>query len=167
MTFFDGNEMDRPDLHRRFMEAALEQARAAASLGEVPVGAVVVREGLVIASAHNLRETTEDPTAHAELVAMRAAAAAIGSWRLEGCTVYVTLEPCPMCAGAMVNGRVALCVYGAPDPKAGFLGSLGDLSAHPALNHRFPVVAGVGAEESAALLRSFFRERRGGRPRAS
>lgn len=160
--------MDRPDLNRHFMEAALEQARLAASLGEVPVGAVVVRisDGVVLAQAHNLRETLSDPTAHAELLAMRMAAQHLGCWRLEGCAVYVTLEPCPMCAGALVNGRIALCVYGAADPKAGFLGTLGDLSAHPVLNHRFPVVAGVAAEESAELLRSFFRQRRSpqGRP---
>lgn len=158
--------MDRPDLHRHFMEAALEQARLAEAKGEVPVGALVVRDRdqVVLAQAHNLRELGHDPTAHAELLALREAALAQGHWRLEGCTVYVTLEPCAMCAGAMVNSRVSRCVYGAADPKAGFLGTLADLSQHPALNHRFAVVSGVAAEESAQLLRGFFR---GLRARAS
>ena len=106
---------------------------------------------------YNLRELGHDPTAHAELLALREAALAQGHWRLEGCTVYVTLEPCAMCAGAMVNSRIARCVYGAADPKAGFLGTLADLSQHPALNHHFEVVAGVEAEASAQLLRGFFR----------
>ena len=143
-----------------FMEEALALAKRAASEGEVPVGAVVAQAGRVIAVGWNRREQDQDFTAHAELIAMREAARALGSWRLVGCTVYVTLEPCPMCAGAMVQARVERCVYGAADPKAGFLGTLADLSAWPGLNHRVEVVPGVLAEPSAALLRSFFRELR-------
>lgn len=145
---------------QQFMETALEIARLAPELGDVPVGAVVVHEGKIIASAHNRRELDQDPCAHAELLAMRLAAKAVGSWRLEGCTVYVTLEPCAMCAGAMVLARIERCVYGCTDPKGGFLGTLGDLSAHPALNHRFEVTPGVMAEECADELRSFFRQLR-------
>jgi tRNA(adenine34) deaminase len=143
---------------QHFMDLALAQAAAAASMGEVPVGAVVVHEGRVISQAHNRREVDADPTAHAELIAMREAAAALGDWRLEECTVYVTLEPCAMCAGLMVNARVQRCVYGATDPRGGFLGTLGDLSSHSVLNHRFEVTAGVRAEESAEVLRTFFRK---------
>ena len=139
------------------MDLALAQAMAAAEMGEVPVGAVVVHEGEVISRAHNRREVDGDPTAHAELIAMRDAADVLGDWRLEGCTVYVTLEPCAMCSGLMVNARVARCVYAATDPRGGFLGTLGDLSSHPVLNHRFEVTSGVRAEEAADLLRSFFR----------
>ena len=139
------------------MEMALAEAAAAAAMGEVPVGAVVVREGAVIAAAHNRREVDHDPTAHAELLAMRDAALLQGDWRLEDCTVYVTLEPCAMCAGLMVNSRIARCVYGTTDPRGGFLGTLGDLSSHPVLNHRFEVTAGVCAEAAAAQLKEFFR----------
>ncbi len=148
------------ELHDRFMQEALAQARLAAQMGEVPIGAVVVRGDQVIAAAHNRREIDQDPTAHAELLAVRRAAAALGSWRLEDCTVYVTLEPCSMCAGAMVLARVERCVYGTTDPKGGFVGTLGDLSDHPGLNHRFAVVPGVRAQESAALLKDFFRQLR-------
>lgn len=143
-----------------FMEEALELARQAAQAGEVPVGAVVVREGVVLARAHNLRETLQDPTAHAEILALRLAAARLGSWRLDGCDLYVTLEPCAMCAGAMVLARVQRCVYATSDPKGGFVGTVGDLSSHPALNHRFAVVGGVRAEDAAALLSGFFRRLR-------
>jgi tRNA(adenine34) deaminase len=139
------------------MDLALAQAAAAAEMGEVPVGAVVVHQGVVISSAHNRREVDGDPTAHAELIAMREAAQVLGDWRLEDCTVYVTLEPCAMCAGLMVNARVPRCVYAATDPRGGFLGTLGDLSSHPVLNHRFEVTAGVRAEEAAEALQSFFR----------
>ena len=149
--------MDKMVEDQRFMDLALEQAELAADMGEVPVGAVVVHRGEVISQAHNRREVDADPTAHAELIAMRAAAQKLGDWRLEECTVYVTLEPCAMCAGLMVNARVARCVYAATDPRGGFLGTLGDLSSHPVLNHRFEVTAGVRAEESAEALRSFFR----------
>jgi len=143
------------------MDLALAQASAAAQMGEVPVGAVVVHDGVVISSAHNRREVDGDPSAHAEFIAMRAAAQVLGDWRLEDCTVYVTLEPCAMCAGLMVNARVPRCVYAATDPRGGFLGTLDDLSSHPVLNHRFEVTAGVRAEEAADALRSFFRGVRG------
>jgi tRNA(adenine34) deaminase len=140
------------------MDLALAQAAAAADMGEVPVGAVVVHDGKVISQAHNRREADADPTAHAELIAMREAAAALGDWRLEECTVYVTLEPCAMCAGLMVNARVERCVYGTTDPRGGFLGTLGDLSSHPVLNHWFDVTAGIRSEASAEVLRAFFRK---------
>ena len=142
------------------MKQALALARAAESMDEVPVGALVVHDGKVIAAAHNLRERDQDPTAHAELIAMQQAAKALGSWRLEGCTVYVTLEPCAMCAGAMVLSRIERCVFAASDPRGGFLGTLDDLSQHPILNHRFEVVSGVLAEESSDLLKNFFRVKR-------
>jgi tRNA(adenine34) deaminase len=142
------------------MARALEQARAAAARGEVPVGAVVVRGGRILAEGHNRTVTDADPTAHAEVVAIRAAAGAQGDFRLLDTTLYVTLEPCAMCAGAIVLARVPRVVYGAPDPKAGMAGTLGDLLRDPRLNHRCRVVEGVLASTSAALLRSFFRARR-------
>ncbi|RVU98186.1 nucleoside deaminase [Coriobacteriales bacterium OH1046] len=143
-----------------FMEQALEEARVAAEEGEVPIGAVVIYEGDVIARAHNRREGDADPSAHAEFSALLEAARVLGRWRLAGCTVYVTLEPCLMCAGLMVNARIDRCVYGASDPKGGALGTLYDVSADPRLNHAFAVTPGVRACESADLLRSFFRSRR-------
>jgi len=152
--------------HARFMELALAQAELARQKGDVPVGAVVVHEGKVIGRGHNLREVAQDPTAHAEMIALREAADHLGSWRLEGCTVYVTLEPCPMCGGAMVLSRIERCVYGASDPKGGFLGTLADLSDFPGLNHRFDVVPGVMADTCAHELRSFFRALRQGRKRS-
>ena len=139
-----------------WMRRALAAAERAAELGEVPVGAVIVRGGEVIAEAYNRREIDGDPLAHAELLAIRQAARRIGGWRLTGCTMFVTLEPCAMCAGALVNARVERLVYGAADPKAGFCGTLGDLTRDPRLNHRLEVVGGVLAEESAELLRRFF-----------
>jgi tRNA(adenine34) deaminase len=139
-----------------WMRRALAAAERAAELGEVPVGAVIVRGGEAIAEAYNRRETDGDPLAHAELLAIRQAARRIGGWRLTGCTMFVTLEPCAMCAGALVNARVERLVYGAADPKAGFCGTLGDLTRDPRLNHRLEVVGGVLAEESAELLRRFF-----------
>jgi len=148
--------MPASNLHEDFMHLALTLARQAESMGEVPVGAIVVHDGKVIAEAHNLRERDQDPTAHAELMAMQLAAKKLGSWRLENCTVYVTLEPCAMCAGAMVLSRIQTCVFAASDPRGGFLGTLGDLSQHPVLNHRFEVVGGVLADESAELLKGFF-----------
>jgi tRNA(adenine34) deaminase len=151
--------------HARWMALALAQADLAGALGEVPIGAVVVRGDEVLAEAHNRRELDQDPTAHAEVLALRAASARTGTWRLEGCTLYVTLEPCAMCAGAMVLARVDRCVYGCSDPKGGFLGTLGDLSAHPGLNHRFEVVAGVEAEASSTRLQAFFRGLRSGKAR--
>jgi len=143
-----------------YMGEALVEAAVAAAQGEVPVGAVVVRGDEIIARGHNRRSLDPDPTAHAELLAMRTAAAELGDWRLEGCRVYVTLEPCPMCAGAMVLARIDRCIYGCADPKGGFLGTLGDLSDHPGLNHRFAVTPGVMAEQSSAALRDFFRSLR-------
>ncbi|MBN2800010.1 MAG: nucleoside deaminase [Deltaproteobacteria bacterium] len=143
-----------------FMERALALAAQAAELGEVPVGAVVVKDGQIIAEAHNLRERAQDPTAHAELLAIRLAAEKLGTWRLEGCTVVVTLEPCPMCAGAMVQSRVERCVFGCTDPKGGFAGTVGDLSNVPQLNHSFEVHGGLMGEEAAGLLKTFFRQLR-------
>lgn len=145
-----------------YMRLALEEAEAAAEEGEVPIGAVVVCDGRVIARAHNRRETDADPSAHAEFTAMVAAARALGRWRLTGCTVYVTLEPCLMCAGLMVNARVDRCVFGAADPKGGAVGTLFDVSHDSRLNHEFEVAGGVLADEAAGLLRSFFRARRKG-----
>lgn len=146
-----------------YMAMALDQARRAEEIGEVPIGAVVVCDGEVVAAGCNRREIDHDPAGHAELIAIREAAARLGRWRLSDCTVYVTLEPCPMCAGLMHQARIERCVYAAPDPKAGALGTLYDLSSDERLNHRFEVRSGVLAEESAQLLRDFFvrlRERR-------
>ena len=138
------------------MEPALTEARLAPAHGDVPVGAAVWHDGEVVARRHNERERTGDPTAHAEILAVRDAAARLGGWRLDGATVAVTLEPCPMCAGALQQARVARVVYGAADPKAGALGSLYNLSADPRLNHEFEVAPGVRAGECAALLQEFF-----------
>jgi tRNA(adenine34) deaminase len=151
----------------RFMRDALGAARRALSHGDVPVGAAVVKDGLVIARGRNARERDGDPTAHAEIVAIRRAAKKLGSWRLSGCTLYVTLEPCAMCAGAMVLARLPRLVYGASDPKAGFTGSVGDLVRHPQLNHRVDVTAGVLAAECGRILVEFFGERRAKKPRAT
>ncbi len=142
------------------MAAALAEAAAAPAHGDVPVGAVVVVDGRVVASRHNERELTGDPTAHAEVLALRDAASALGRWRLDDATVVVTLEPCPMCAGALVAGRVGRLVFGAPDPKAGACGSLYNLCADPRLNHEPVVVTGVRADDASDLLTSFFRGRR-------
>ena len=145
---------------RELMELALAEARAAPGHGDVPVGAAVALNGEVLARRHNERERTGDPTAHAEILALRDAAAQTGSWRLAGAVVAVTLEPCPMCAGALVQARVARVVYGAADPKAGALGSLYNLGADPRLNHEFEVVGGLMADECGALLSDFFAARR-------
>jgi tRNA(adenine34) deaminase len=142
------------------MRLALVEARACLEWGDVPIGAVVTRAGEVLAAAGNQRERMGDPTGHAEVLALRQASAAVGSWHLEGCTVYVTLEPCAMCAGALVLARVDRVVFGATDPKAGFSGSLGNILRDSRLNHRAEVEAGVLADESADLLRGFFRDRR-------
>ena len=144
----------------QYMQTALEEARIAASEGEVPIGAVVVCDGVVVATAHNRRENDADPSAHAEFRAMLEASRALGRWRLTGCTVYVTLEPCLMCAGLMVNARIDRCVYGASDPKGGALGTLFDVSNDPRLNHAFRVTPGVCADECAQVLRDFFKARR-------
>ena len=155
-----------------YMRLALDEARRAADLGEVPIGAVVVYEPIdratrrplaeprVIARACNLRETTQDPAGHAEFLAMKQAAAELGVWRLTGCTVYVTLEPCIMCAGLMHQARVNRCVYGAPDPKAGAVGTLYRINEDTRLNHRFAVEPGVLQDECAAILKEFFAARR-------
>ena len=142
------------------MRLALEEAVAAESHGDVPIGAVVVRDGEVIARRHNERELTGDPTAHAEVLALRDAAAVVGHWRLLDCTLYVTLEPCVMCAGALVNSRIGRVVYGATDPKAGAVASLYEVCADERLNHRPPVKSGVLADECGALLKAFFAARR-------
>ncbi len=143
-----------------WMARALELARAAWCRGEVPIGAVLVREGRLVAEGHNRTLTDSDPTAHAEVVTLRAAAAGQGDFRLEECTLYVTVEPCAMCCGAIVLGRVPRVVYGASDPKSGMAGSLGNLLQDPRLNHRCAVTRGVLAEAAGDLLRAFFRERR-------
>jgi len=142
------------------METALAEARAAAQAGEVPIGAVIVRNGEIIARGQNSVLRTLDPTAHAEIVAMRAAAAVLGNYRLPDCTLYVTLEPCAMCAGAMIHARLDRLVYAAADPKAGACGSVLQVLNHPQLNHQMQVEQGIAAQESAELLRSFFRQRR-------
>jgi tRNA(adenine34) deaminase len=142
------------------MQAALTEARLAAEAGEVPIGAVVLRDGTIVARAQNRVLRDLDPTAHAEMVALRAAAAAVGNYRLNGCALYVTLEPCAMCAGAMIHARLDRLVFAALDPKAGAAGSVLEVLNHPQLNHRMVVEQGILAEESAELLRGFFRERR-------
>jgi len=143
------------------MALALDHAREAGRRGEVPVGAVVVRDGQVLGEGGNQPVGTQDPTAHAEIVALRAAALAAGNYRLTNATLYVSLEPCPMCAGAIVHARLAAVVYGAPDPRQGAAGSVFNLLDSPSLNHRARVTGGVLGDESAALLRDFFRDRRG------
>jgi len=165
---FPAQESDRAF----YMDLAIQEARNAEAIDEVPIGAVVVydpvdpatrkhlRQPRVIATGYNMREHTQDPSAHAEFIAMKRAAEALGSWRLTGCTVYVTLEPCPMCAGLMQQSRVTCCVYGAPDPKAGYLGSLYDVSSDERLNHSFPVVAGICEEACAHLLKDYFAKKR-------
>ncbi|HPW55582.1 MAG TPA: nucleoside deaminase [Thermoanaerobaculaceae bacterium] len=148
---------------RQAMAWALEQAAAAGAAGDVPVGAAVLGpDGTLLGLAGNRREQSRDPTAHAELLALRAAATELGSWRLDGCTLYVTLEPCAMCAAACVQARLACVVYAAPDPKAGFAGSLGNLLDDPRLNHRVSWRAGLERERASALLSAFFRGRRQG-----
>lgn len=146
--------------HQFYMQLALEQARIADSLDEVPVGAVVVHQGKVIGAAHNQREMLRDPTAHAEMLAITQAADAIGGWRLTDCALYVTLEPCPMCAGAMVNARIPFVIFGASDPKAGAATSLFHLLNDERLNHRCEVVPGILANECGDILTRFFRRQR-------
>ncbi len=153
-------KIDDPSADERFMRAALREAERGAREGEVPVGAVVVKEGQVLARAHNRPIHLHDPSAHAEILALRRAARKAGNYRLEGCDLYVTIEPCAMCAGAIVQARLRRTVLGARDPKAGAAGSVLHVIDHPKLNHRCEVVKGVLADESAALLRSFFQRRR-------
>ncbi len=142
------------------MQAALDEARLAGEAGEVPIGAVIICEGEIVSRGQNRVLRDLDPTAHAEIVALRAAASAVANYRLPGCTLYVTLEPCAMCAGAMIHARLDRLVYAAADPKAGAAGSVLAVLNHPQLNHQMMVEQGILAEESAELLRSFFRERR-------
>ncbi len=148
-------------LHDGWMQIAIDEARAAVTHGDVPVGAVVVRDGTVIAARHNERELSGDPVAHAEVLALSDAARVVGRWRLDECTLVVTLEPCAMCAGAMVNARLGSLVFGAVDPKAGAVTSHFALLDGAPLNHRVPSVGGVRADECGDLLRTFFRSRRG------
>jgi tRNA(adenine34) deaminase len=150
--------VDAPD--ERMMRLALEEARSAAAGGDVPVGAVIVRGEEILGRAGNAREREQDPTAHAEILALRQASGATGSWHLEGCAMVVTLEPCAMCAGAIVLARLDRLVFGASDPKAGFAGSLGDLVRDGRLNHEVDVTVGVLAQECGEILRAFFAERR-------
>lgn len=148
------------DAHERLMAVAIERAREAEAHGDVPIGAVVARDGEPLVAAGNERELLCDPTAHAEILAIRAAAEALGGWRLPGTTLYVTLEPCAMCAGAIVLARIPTLVFGALDPKAGAAGSVLDILTEPSLNHRPEVIPGVMEEECAALLQDFFAARR-------
>lgn len=145
---------------REAMESALTEARSAADAGEVPIGAVVVHEGEIIARGQNSVIRTNDPSAHAEMVALREAAACLGNYRLNGCILYATLEPCAMCAGAMIHARLDRLVFASSDPKAGACGSVVDVLNHPKLNHQMQVVQGILAEEAAELLKGFFREKR-------
>ncbi|MCY4574147.1 MAG: tRNA adenosine(34) deaminase TadA [Gemmatimonadetes bacterium] len=161
-----GEAAERPppgdDLDRAWMARALEMARAGEVRGEVPVGAVIVRDGVLLAESHNRTVERRDPTAHAESLAIRAGARRLGDWRLSGCTLYTTLEPCAQCAGAIVLARISRLVFGAYDPKGGMAGSLENLVQDPRLNHRVELLGGVLGEESSRLLRGFFRARRGG-----
>jgi len=143
------------------MRLALEQARYASKAGEVPVGAVVYRGDQVLAEAYNLRESLADPTAHAEILALRLAAKAVGTWRLDGCAIAVTLEPCPMCAGALINSRIDRLVYGTPDPKMGCVDTMYELCTDTRFNHRLNVRGGVLVDECVEVLQAFFRARRG------
>ena len=155
-----GDEPTAARHDRAMMEFALEDARLALGWGDVPIGAVVARGDEILGRAGNARERDNDPTAHAEILAIRAAAASLQSWRLTGCAIYVTLEPCAMCAGALVLARLDRLVFGAMDPKAGFVGSLGDLTRDPRLNHRLEVESGLLELEAARLLQEFFQQRR-------
>ena len=154
----DKQEIKKDDAY--FMGLALDEARKAAALGEIPIGAVVAAAGEVIAAAHNMRESWQDATAHAEVIAIREACRKLGRWRLSGCTLYVTVEPCPMCSGAIVNGRVERVVYGCPDSKAGGAESIFNIIANPNLNHCAAVTGGVREEECAAVMKNFFKRRR-------
>ena len=146
--------------HRGFMQEALAEAAAAQRLGEVPIGAILVHDGRIVGRGHNLRETSNDPTTHAEMVAIRQAAAELGSWRLLDCSLYVTLEPCVMCMGAIILARIPELIYACRDPRAGAVGSIYDFSKDQRFNHRVNVIEGVLAEECSELLSGFFRELR-------
>ncbi|MDN4592522.1 tRNA adenosine(34) deaminase TadA [Polycladomyces subterraneus] len=151
--------------YEKWMQAAIEEAEKARKIGEVPIGAVVVRKGEIIGRGHNLRETAKDPTLHAEMIAIRQAAERLGGWRLIECSLYVTLEPCPMCAGAIVQSRIEKVVFGAADPKAGCAGTLMNLLEDERFNHQAEVIPGVMAEQCGSLLTQFFRELRERRKR--
>jgi tRNA(adenine34) deaminase len=146
--------------HEKWMEEAIAEAKKAEALKEVPIGAVIVKDGRVIARGHNLRESAHDPTAHAEMIAIREASRLLGAWRLLDCTLYVTLEPCPMCAGAIVQSRIKTVVYGTPDPKAGCAGTLMNLVQEQRFNHRAELISGVSRERCAELLTGLFRNLR-------
>jgi tRNA(adenine34) deaminase len=156
-----GNGVTEED--ERWMREALRLAREAERIGEVPIGAVIVRDGQIVGAGYNRRETARDPTAHAEMIAIRQASETLQAWRLLGCTLYVTLEPCPMCAGAILQARIDRVVYGAPDPKAGCAGTLMDLLQDPRFNHRSAWSSGLLQDECAALLTNFFRRLRAGK----
>lgn len=147
-------------LHELFMAEALIEAEKAYNMGEVPIGAVVVKDGHIIGRGHNLREAKKDPTLHAEIIAIREAAAFLGGWRLIGCDIYVTIEPCPMCAGAMIQGRIDRLIFGALDAKSGCAGSLYNLPEDKRFNHRLKVIPGIMADECRTIMQSFFRARR-------
>lgn len=155
-------KLTSPGSDAAWMKLALEQARLAEEAGEVPVGALVIKDGTIVGQGQNRNLRDNDPTAHAEIVALRQAAAALGNHRLAGCQVFATIEPCAMCAGAMVHARIARLVYGATDPKAGAVSSILQVVNHPRLNHMMEVVAGVLAEECSAVLQDFFRKKRSG-----
>ena len=150
-------ERDQEEQDIIWMRYALSLAQKAFDMGEVPVGAVIVQNNTLLAGAHNLRETRQDPTAHAETLAIKEAAQKIGSWRLEACTLYVTLEPCPMCAGSLWLSRIPRCVFGCRDPRAGYLGSIANLMDHTELNHHYTITSGVLEKECSEILRTFFR----------
>lgn len=157
-------EQHNVEQHEVWMREAMAEARKAEEIGEVPIGAIIVHNGTIIGRGHNLRETGHDPTAHAEMIAIREASEFLGAWRLLDCTLYVTLEPCPMCAGAIVQARVPTVVYGAPDPKAGCAGTLMNLLQEERFNHRVEVVPDVLKEHCGMLLTNFFRKLRGKPP---
>lgn len=146
--------------HEEYMQLALAEARQAAALGEIPIGAVLVHEGAVIARAHNMRETWQDGTAHAEIIVIQEACKRLGRWRLSGCALYVTVEPCPMCSGAIVNSRIDTVVYGCPDVKAGGAESIFNIITNPNLNHTATVISGICEEECAQVMKDFFKRRR-------
>lgn len=154
--FLSGDFMN----HEYFMKIAIEEAKKCLFLDEVPVGAIIVKDGKIIARAHNLRETLRDATAHAEILAINEACRALGGWRLLDCTMYVTLEPCPMCAGALVNSRIKTLIFGTRDPKGGACGSLYNIVADERLNHRIEIIEGVLQDECSKLLKEFFKSKR-------
>jgi tRNA(adenine34) deaminase len=155
------NSAPEPTVDKQYMRIAIDQAKIAEENGDVPIGAVIVHKNIIIAKAYNQREQLQDPTAHAEIIALTQAAAALENWHLDGCTIYVTLEPCPMCAGALVLARIDRLVYGCDDPKTGAVKSLYNIVTDGRLNHRLEVVSGVLADECTKQLQDFFQHRRG------